>query len=835
MAISWGSEITNGSGNGMKVGVELTQSPSSVGASTSSVTITAKFYVWSRRSVSDSTNTFKITGDFSWSGSVSISHGSDGGQTLVRTMTRKVTTSYTSTTKTDVSVALSGINAISGTATVSDDITTGKRAYSDPAAPTGVTAANSGSNVAVKWTRKPSTSAPYDRQEVRRSVNGGGYSTIATVSSTAGSYTDSNTSPNTKYQYGVRALNSAGASGWASSGTVTTPPSKPANITGVSVSRTSDTRQVVKWSNNPTSAAPYSNVVVQRWDNLGAKWTTIATVSGSATSYTDSATVANRRYQYRVQPKNTAGTSSSWTATAYISTTPVAPTGLKAVKKGDSITLSWAGVPPQGTGIEVWHGANGVRESARMVLLSGRPTTWTHTSPNATQTHTYWLKTQGGAGDASGNLYSAFSAASNVVQLLTPPGAPMGLKPVGAFDVDLAPLVITWAHNSIDSTEQTAYELRWRVDGEDWTTTGKVTSTTSRHEFAEAGFQNGSVLEVQVRTWGDHATASAYSATDRITLSGSPAATITAPLETVAAARTRIEWDYFDPEDTVQAGWRAAILSPSGETLWQGTGNGAATGVDSPLILEDGADYVVSVEVKDGDGLWSPAATQETTVAYPRPPAAQVEASWDLDTGSVSILLAVPTPTETQADATSLQLWRASDGQDWVQLFDGLDPEDDSAVVDVLPPLDSQVFYKAVAVSALEAVTEAEPVIVDTDCKGWVFINGGPGFGVLAKIRDNVKVSYSRGRVKAQNQFAGRAYPVETRGSAQTLKIDLTGDIGGGSSTLQELWDALDATPPLCYRDRTLKAFVSAEDSTSAYQTIKRDFSVSFQGVDHHE
>lgn len=42
MAISWGSWVTNGSGNGMRVGAEFTQSPNSVGSGTSSVTVTVR-------------------------------------------------------------------------------------------------------------------------------------------------------------------------------------------------------------------------------------------------------------------------------------------------------------------------------------------------------------------------------------------------------------------------------------------------------------------------------------------------------------------------------------------------------------------------------------------------------------------------------------------------------------------------------------------------------------------------------------------------------------------------------------------------------------------------
>ena len=69
----------------------------------------------------------------------------------------------------------------------------------------------------------------------------------------------------------------------------------------------------------------------------------------------------------------------------------------------------------------------------------------------------------GGVGSTT--LYSAYSAYSNTVQLLSAPNPPTGLTPNGPVRPVDEPVLFQWTHNPVDSSSQTAYELRHRVPG----------------------------------------------------------------------------------------------------------------------------------------------------------------------------------------------------------------------------------------------------------------------------------------------------------------------------------------------------------------------------------
>ncbi|HLS01541.1 MAG TPA: hypothetical protein VK054_06095, partial [Beutenbergiaceae bacterium] len=74
---------TTGSGNRGRLTWQIDQSPSSVGAGTSSVSLRLRVWYESRYSVSDSSNSYTISGAWSGSGSRSINHGGSGGRTLL--------------------------------------------------------------------------------------------------------------------------------------------------------------------------------------------------------------------------------------------------------------------------------------------------------------------------------------------------------------------------------------------------------------------------------------------------------------------------------------------------------------------------------------------------------------------------------------------------------------------------------------------------------------------------------------------------------------------------------------------------------------------------------
>lgn len=746
MAISWGTELKNSTGNGMRVGYEFSQSPTSVGTGTSSVTVTCKVYVWTRESVYDSNNSFIVSGDFSYSGDVNISHGSGGTTTLARTLTRSVNTSYSGTVKSSVSVSLTGIAPIGGTARVSGSWSTGKRPISAPAAPSGA-----------------------------------------------------------------------------------------------AVSRSSDTRQNLAWTrNSPTSASqPYQSQELQRWNLTDEIWRTIANLTSSATSYADSSTKSNTQYRYRIRSKNTAG-ASGWAYTDYMSTSPAAPGVPKAVKSGGNIVVSWANTTGgRVTGVEIWRVENGVLESSVHVLLGGSPTSWTHTSPAAGSTWAYRLKTQAGAnaGDAAPNMYSTFSTQSNTVQLLTNPSAPSNLLPsASALDVFDTDLVLTWRHNSVDSSEQTGYDVRYRLDGGAWVTLTDLSSSIERRTITAGTLENSQQFEWQVRTYGDYATAPAYSpwsSSALVELSTRPAVTIISPDVVVPSSRVTVQWSFNDAEATAQTSYRVRLEGAAGAVVYDKSFSGAGSSLAIPTALSDGATYTVFVSAKDGSGMWSYEASAVFTVDFADPPMVTMEAYWDLELGAVVVQFEHADPEPGEVAVVSAELSRSANGEDWAMVAAGLDPS--TTVVDFIPALDAVNFYRITSVSALPSRRDSISLPVITESKGWVFVNGGPGFAQVVKVRDNVSTGYDVGRAKARNAFAGRRFPVETVGEQRNQKITLSARIGGGSSTIEEWEAATDLPAPLCYRDGTRRVFVGIDPMSSSYERIFKDLDLSFERVDYIE
>lgn len=847
MAITWGTQINSGSGNGMRLGYEFTQSPSSVGAGTGSVSVTVRLYLWTEFSASDSMNTLSWSGSFgSGSDSVSISHGGSGGQTLVRTMSRTVNTSFNGSVASSISASFTGLNAVPGTATVSGTHNTAQRPFSAPKALTNLTSSRGSNNsITTTWKNNPTTGQPYTSILVRRSVNGGDYTDEATLSGGATSYTQSGLTPNRTVRYAMRAQNSAGNSVFAYGPTLTIPANNPATPTNAQVTRTSDTSHTVSWTNvSPTSStAPYEKIQIQRWTLTGDAFVTVATITGAPTSYVDRTTVPNQQYRYRVIAHNSGGASGE-AYTDYISTTPGAPGTPKATKNsaGD-ITVTWslAGVT-KNTNVEVWLTEAGADQPARHVLLPANTTSWTHVNPLTTSTWAYRIKAVNApvaTNETGVTLFSAFSARSNTVQLLTNPLAPTGLAPASVVRDGTAAQTLTWIHNEVDGTDQTAFQVEHRAQGETvWVSTGKINSTASSYVLPAGTYTNGEVIEWRVSTWGLFASPSPFSAPALITLSTPPQATILAPAEgaVILGSSVGVSWEFYDAEGHPQAQWRATLLDANGDTVETVAGTGTAADLPAfDAVLLDGEAYAIEVVVRDSTGLWSAPASVGITALYPLPAAPVVEATWDPDTGSVVVTITNPAPLGEEVEATYNELWRSINGDEWILIATGL--ELNSAMTDYLPALNSSNYYKAVAVSDLPSSAESDPGTVDTsETHYWVWLNAGPAFSTMIRMRDNAQLTDTSGPEKHLHIFAGREYPVEFMGEQSTGEFTFAARFAPESSSPQDVKDFAKLAAPACIRTPDgQRIFVSVGKPTISYARVTAELSLSLTQVDHDE
>lgn len=572
----------------------------------------------------------------------------------------------------------------------------------------------------------------------------------------------------------------------------------PAAPTGVVVSRNSDISHTVTWTRNPTTAGPYSSQKVQRWDNVTAAWATVATVAGTAASYTDTTTAANRSYRYRVQAINTSGTSTS-AETGLVYTTPAAPTSATATKSGSSIVVAWSGVPSYGAyETQVWESQDGGVYVLLATAAAGAGS-YTHAAPSAAVTHRYQVRHKTTTGTT---LYSGW-ATTATVQLAAPPNAPTGLGPSTVRDAT-EDVTLHWTHNPVDTSAQTAFQVRHRAVGAPtWTTVGPITSGLSEWVLPGGSYANPTAVEWQVATRGQHATFSPWSATATLPASARPTVAIASPTDgsTVDTSTLTVSWAYFDAEGTLQTAWQVDLLDDTGELVEARSGVGAATSTGLTTVLADGSAWTVRARVQDADGMWSVADVAAIDVSYALPPVPTLSLAWDPDAATVTVTVTVPEPVEGEVDADHVNLWRAIDDGPWRLIAAGVPLA--TAITDYAPTIAGTNRYRAEAVSLLPSVATSAIVEQVTPLPGdpsTVFLSGGQGFSVVCRGVANVLVLATTDLAeRVLHRFAGRERPVEFAGTGTarvwSVALDVITPSSGPAATPPEAWLTLGALP----------------------------------------
>ncbi len=235
---------------------------------------------------------------------------------------------------------------------------------SPPPAPATLSAtAVSTSQVDLSWSAVTEATG----YRVERSTDTATWNPIASPAAGVTSYSDTGLAASTPYSYRVVATNGEGdspPSPVASATTNTpppTPPPAPASLTATAVSAS---RVDLSWS-AVTEATGYR---VERSTNT-TTWSPVATTAAGVTSYSDTGLAASTTYSYRVVATGDGGDSapspvaSATTAAPPDTTSPTAPSGLKAASAKGKVNLSWSGSTDAGgsglAGYIVWRGTAG--------------------------------------------------------------------------------------------------------------------------------------------------------------------------------------------------------------------------------------------------------------------------------------------------------------------------------------------------------------------------------------------------------------------------------------------------------------------------------------------
>lgn len=548
--------------------------------------------------------------------------------------------------------------------------------------------------------------------------------------------------------------------------------------TAVVVTRVSDTQHTISWTRNST----YTAVVVQRsTDN--STWVQVGRPTGNVASFTDTTTVAGTRYYYRVAGVGGSG-QSAWSATAGpVYTTPAAPTGVAAARTGMDIVVAAASLPPFITSVDI--------EDGGAVVASGVNLPWTHLGPSPSVPHAYKVRGKIGA------LNGEWSVVSNTVQLLTPPLAPSGLTPNGAVVASDVPVRIEWTHNPVDTSPQKVFELRFRPLGGGWTTVSGATTSYLEEMPPALG-----VFEWQVRTKGDHADWSPWSAVATFTA-------ITRPGVAVQGTGSwdrpvlPVSWTWLQAQGRPQSAWQVELFNDLGERLEFREGSGAASSALLETRLVDGGSYTVVVHGATGS-VWSAGAVLVVSVAFVPPAPAVVLGEWDEGSGSVGLTIhdGSTAPGSPAPSTETVDVERSVDGGlSWVPLLTGTSSE--VSVTDWESLSRGTTIYRVTAYADTGAASTVEyPVVANSSA---IWLSGGDGYARTARLPFEPDVKIDAGRARSVERYEGRSFGVAYAGEQLTQRVDVSGIILSGDVWNAQV-DALialsqDPAPLHMYRD----------------------------------
>lgn len=467
--------------------------------------------------------------------------------------------------------------------------------------------------------------------------------------------------------FSLRGVDYVGASNTATvSATVTIParviltPNAP---TGASVARVSDSRHDLAWTATATADRPIASFEIQKWQLYDGSYDPLASVSGSARAYVDNGNHPNDQLEWRIRAVNSTGVS-AWVYFPVVWTTPAAASAVTVARVGADATVGWTinARDAQSQTLQSQNSSDGGitwstwADVAGHVGFSAAATSRVVSGLDPVKQHR--LRVVSTVTDPA--TLNAYSPASNPLVLLTAPQPPTLLAPTGTVSAE-DDTTLKWRHNAVDTTAQTATEVEHRPAGGTWTL--ETLTGPDQQLTLPAGEWSVGGVEWRVRTKGEHADWSPWSAVATFQVAQPPAVAITAPTNgsTIPTNTFTATFNYSDPQSSPITGWRGELYR-DGQLTETRTGTGAATLIAFNAELDNGIPYTVKVWATSGSGLTSAPDEATVTVEFARPTAPTIEAAWDEPNGTVQLAAENPgsdvfawTGTPHQSTSTRLR------------------------------------------------------------------------------------------------------------------------------------------------------------------------------------
>ena len=282
----------------------------------------------------------------------------------------------------------------------------------------------SSSQIKLTWSAS-ATATSYDI--LRQGPSDSGFVLLASgVSGT--SFTDSNLSGASTYNYEIRAENSSGSSNSSASAAATTPlggtPVAPSNLTATAAS---STQINLSWKDNSNNETAF---FIERSTD-GVNFVQIGTTAANITSYVDGGLVPGTSYTYRVRATNSAGNSLySAVASATTFALPAAPSNLNASAISQTqINLSWTD-NADGSASFIIFRATSASGFVQIATVAASVTSYADTGLTASTTYSYEVQANNANGQS--NFSNTASATMPDPIVLPPPPLDVALGTGGA-------------------------------------------------------------------------------------------------------------------------------------------------------------------------------------------------------------------------------------------------------------------------------------------------------------------------------------------------------------------------------------------------------------------
>lgn len=594
--------------------------------------------------------------------------------------------------------------------------------------------------VLVTWRSNTTDARPYDGVYVDVSTDDGEYELAEDCGGDVTTYTYQ-AEPNRLYKFRVLPHNSAGnAPAHQYTNAVATTPNAPKSA---SVARDSDTQNTLSIVPGSPCAGLYLAHDVQRQMDGGA-WSDFGAIEAAGSTKMDRSTSANHSWRYRVRSRNAAG-ASAWVETGTVYNTPCAPGKPKMSRVSDTkVKGAFENGANTATGTEIERSPD--LEMWMAVRTTHGKATDFEDDPGG---GTWYYRVRNVCGD----LASAWVESDGIVTICAP-AAPTITSPSSSQVIPMtqASIAVSWRHNPIDGSAQTAAQWRWSTDGGKTWNTLTVSGAASSAALANS-FAVNTRLTVQARTKGAHADYGPWSAAVSTYVRQVPTVTIEEPGNgfTIENTPVHVRIAYSDPSGAMAAG-TLTVRDADGAAVYSRDLMGGLE-FDVPAgewLPSDGATYALAVTVRSSSTLQG-SASRSVSVKYVLPSVAIAVAVPDPETGYVAVTVREGR-TDSAVAMESCSLWRNVGGARTL-LAEGL--LDGSKVVDRYAPLNTDYSYETASFADSGAVSGASFPGRFESARLFVYWSGGVASGMYnASDSFSVKPSFDT------FEIAGRGLPV---------------------------------------------------------------------------